>query len=356
MPNQRAIAKAAGVNQATVSLALRNSPLVSQKTRERIHRIAEDLGYQPNSYVSSLMAHIRSGRPPRNRGCIALLVAAPEHSLDRIETYALQWKGMAERAAQLGFSTETLYVDPDAGMSLKRIDTILQAQGIRGLIFTAPNLLKISPRPLSLAHYAMASMGFSWSEMPTHRVAASHWHNVQMAFRKLQANGYRRIGMCLPRANAAGGPARVWKSACLLLQDEMPVRNRIPMFVGRPGVVPITKFRTWLQKYKPDALVSLLGHEIVWLEKLGMTPPEDIAMVCLNRPIGSQFSGIEENHEVLGQAAIDLVATQIMSNSHGLPPHPKLILIEGTWVDGETMRFNPKTAIGGDEMAQDAGR
>jgi LacI family transcriptional regulator len=79
-------------------------------------------------------------------------------------------------------------------------------------------------------------------------------------------------------------------------------------------------------------------------------------VVCLNRPMGSALSGVEENQEMVGAAAIDLVATQIMSNSHGLPAHPKLILIEGTWVDGETMRFNPKTAIGGDEMAQDAGR
>ena len=47
-PTSRDIAEAAGVSQATVSRALRNSPLVRKETRDRIHRIARELNYIVN--------------------------------------------------------------------------------------------------------------------------------------------------------------------------------------------------------------------------------------------------------------------------------------------------------------------
>ncbi|WP_165763727.1 LacI family DNA-binding transcriptional regulator [Halalkalibacter urbisdiaboli] len=49
------IAKQAGVSYSTVSKALRNSPLVKEPTKNKIHRIAEELGYQPNVVARSLV-------------------------------------------------------------------------------------------------------------------------------------------------------------------------------------------------------------------------------------------------------------------------------------------------------------
>ena len=42
-PTSRDIAEIAGVSQATVSRALRNSPLVREETRNKIQQIARDL-------------------------------------------------------------------------------------------------------------------------------------------------------------------------------------------------------------------------------------------------------------------------------------------------------------------------
>ena len=53
----RDIAARAGVSQATVSRALRNSPLVRPETRERIHRIARELNYFVNRNAAGLRTH-----------------------------------------------------------------------------------------------------------------------------------------------------------------------------------------------------------------------------------------------------------------------------------------------------------
>ena len=53
-PTSRDIAEAAGVSQATVSRALRDSPLVGKETRERVQRIAEELNYTVNRNAAGL--------------------------------------------------------------------------------------------------------------------------------------------------------------------------------------------------------------------------------------------------------------------------------------------------------------
>jgi DNA-binding LacI/PurR family transcriptional regulator len=53
-PTSRDIADIAGVSQATVSRALRNSPLVRQDTRERIQKIARELNYFVNRNAAGL--------------------------------------------------------------------------------------------------------------------------------------------------------------------------------------------------------------------------------------------------------------------------------------------------------------
>jgi DNA-binding LacI/PurR family transcriptional regulator len=49
------IARAAGVSHSTVSRALSDSPLVSDETKARIQRLAQEMGYSPNTLARSLV-------------------------------------------------------------------------------------------------------------------------------------------------------------------------------------------------------------------------------------------------------------------------------------------------------------
>lgn len=48
------IAKQAGVSVSTTSRALNDNPRISQETRERVKKIAAELGYQPNYTARNL--------------------------------------------------------------------------------------------------------------------------------------------------------------------------------------------------------------------------------------------------------------------------------------------------------------
>ncbi len=339
MPNQRDIARAAGVTQAAVSMALRGDPSIPEETRRRIHAAAEAVGYRPNAYVSTLMAHIRSGRQPRDKGCIAIVSDAKNES-DWLwgDTTLMQYAGIVERARQTGFHTECFYTDGNAALAAK-IDRILYARGITGMILATPRKYQqvdLGPA-FQWSRYAIATIAYSWTTPAVDRVASHHKHSVETVFAQLALRGYKRPGMILP-ANAVEGVDSNWLAGYLVCQYRLPAAVRIPLHVGRPGSTTVSAFKSWLRKWKPDVLICLVGHEQEWLDQLGLRAPDDIGLVCLNRPTDSRFSGIEERHETIGAAVLDIVAARIQHNEYGLPAQPKLILINGVWSDGETLR------------------
>lgn len=80
-PTIKDIARRAGVSESAVSFALNDRPGVSQDTRARIRRVAEELGWQPNSAARAL-----SGE---RAGAVGLVLARPAQTLG-VESFFLQ--------------------------------------------------------------------------------------------------------------------------------------------------------------------------------------------------------------------------------------------------------------------------
>jgi LacI family transcriptional regulator len=336
MPNQRAVAAAAGVTQSTVSLALRGHRGIPEATRQRVQAAAARLGYSPSPYVNSLMAHIKRGKLPSDKGCIAILIDA-ESEQDwagfTTPTYLRQRKGMFDEAEKMGFHAECFYLRAPH-MDAKKLDRIWTARGIVGLILMTPYLgTKI---PIDWSRYAISTISYSWTEPQVDSVSSRHLGNVDMAFEQALARGYRRIGMCLPH-EVPLARAHDWYMGFTWWQARLPKEQQVRLLRILPDDM-FPKFARWIKKWRPDVLITLFGWEDRWLAQMGMRIPEDIGMICMNRPIESPYAGTEENHEVIGAAAVELVASRIMHNNFGLPEHPRLTLIAGTWTDGNSLR------------------
>ena len=86
------IAHLAGVSQATVSRALRNSPLVNPVTRERIQRIARELNYRVDRSAAGL-------RSQRSNTLALLLSEDPTSDDSQINPFFLSMLGNITRYA-----------------------------------------------------------------------------------------------------------------------------------------------------------------------------------------------------------------------------------------------------------------
>jgi LacI family transcriptional regulator len=340
MLNQRALAASLGISQSTVARALRGSTLVNPETRRRIETAASQIGYRPNPLVSTLMAHIRSGRNIRDQGVIAILVDAPSVTVQAISpVYHAQHVGLQRRALSLGYTTEVFPVRNRENTDAV-LDKMLYSRGIAGVILAAPlsvALTSLLENKLQLKweRYAFASISYDWQSPLVDRATANHRRNVDIAYHELLARGYTRIGLSLPRSAFNSNDSN-WLSGYMVNQYYHPPETRIPLFVS-PPTLPGEAFRDWYQTWKPDALLCLTGEELEWMQAIGLSPLRDMALVCLNRPAGSHFSGVDEDNVFVGETACDIVVDHITRNTRGVPERPRLILVDGKWTEGETL-------------------
>ena len=334
MLNQRALAKHLGLTQATVSRALRGD--ASKKTLARVRQAAEKFGYRENPLVSAVMEQIRSGRPITEQGCIAILVDAESASEWPVnETYKLQYEGMVQRAAQHGYRTECFFLGTDDATE-RSIDRILYARGISGVILSVPVREGRTSLELSWERYTAVTISQEWRFLEMNRVSSDHRYNLHRAYAELVGRGYARIGLSLP-PSGIDPKGCDWLGPYLATVHHFPRSRQMPVFFGSTKTAPLKSFRSWYEKWRPDALLCLLGEELEWMQAMGLSPLKEMGLVCLNRPLGSKFSGIEENNALVGDLACAVVVNHLRGNELGLPEHPQRILVEGTWVEGKTL-------------------
>ncbi|MDF3128549.1 LacI family DNA-binding transcriptional regulator [Kiritimatiellaeota bacterium B1221] len=356
MINQREIAEALGVNQSTVSLALRGSKRVAPALRRKIRDTAKQMGYTPNPSVNAVMARIRSGKKISGQGVIALMIAAKSmKEWYEIETYRIFHQGVIQRGMELGYRVENFFLAaPD--MDCENLDKILTARGISGIIF-APPYYGNRRLKLNWDHYAAVGIGFGREEQDLNRVVYDSLQSFTTAFHELQKLGYRRIGVIIHQNMIIGSRHGIkWYTAYLDCQNDLPKKNRIPVFPINSPDPPwepwpsdlkeqeFHNFQHWLSKWKPDALLTTIGEEISWLKALNIEVSRDIGVACLALPKNSSYAGINEKSDVIGATAIEWVAGQIAQNDLGLPAHQKTMMVEGVWVWGETVKSRTRTS------------
>lgn len=330
MPNQRELALHLSLSQATVSLALRNSPLINDATRLRVLRAAGDLGYFPNPQVASLMSHIRQGRKVKEQGCIALLVdfATEAEWLAFHPAYVQQYEAIRDRARLRGYRTECFFLRAP-GMSPAKVDRILYSRGIVGLILVGPREDASYPVELRWERYACGKAGYTWEEPRVDCVTANNRQHVELAFRKLTDLGCRRIGYCISRIMLPRADSN-WVAGYLIAQRKLPAGSRVPMFVSDFTSAGRARFRKWLERWKPDAVIGGV-MEKEWLDA---APLRRKPQFCFRfHHAGKMAFAIDENDAVIGETLCDLVIEQIIHNKRGIPAHPRLIQIEGSWFD-----------------------
>ena len=122
---QKQIATRLGISACMVGRALRNDPAYSLETRERIQKVAREMGYHAGlNQNARQMAGRRHGRSPR-LGTIGLI--AQPHSMQSLPYYAHLHAGITRAAHDLGHEVLHIPEEPSPGWS--KVDGVLGFAG-----------------------------------------------------------------------------------------------------------------------------------------------------------------------------------------------------------------------------------
>lgn len=329
------VAQAAGVSVMTVSLAMRHDPSIPATTRERVLGIAARLGYRRNPLVSVLMAGLRGWHPRgRDAHVVAYVESFPANATrQQAATLARFRTGAKECAEKHGYRLQVFRLGED-GLSEVRLEQMLGARGIRGVVFAPmPTLGSALLQPWK--SHALATVGFSLAHPSLHRAVNHQIHSIRLAIAELLAVGYRRIGLVVSR-HEDGRVERNWLSSILLVQHENAGTERgFPLFFEEK--IERRALLAWQRKERPEVILTTEPNVPVMLARAGGRGSERVgfAHMHLTRDLIG-YSGIDQNNEQVGAAAVDLVVEQLHGNSFGIPQNPKTVLIEGRWVPGTT--------------------
>jgi len=349
------LAKLAGVHKATVSRALRNHPTIPVVTRDRIHAIARREGYRPNPLVAMYQAQARSNRPTAMQATLAWINDYPNPACWQEFPWLRGYlSGARNRCEACGFRLEEISTGeiPHAGgKDPGRLSEVLRQRGIFGGIL--PLMLHRQYLLEEWSDCVISLIGSGHQAAPGETADnASHFYpqgfpiadrdfyfNLRLAFQNVLQRGYSRVGFVYSRYLDSESEGRT-QAGFLVEQARLPESQRVPVLFlerfkeGRPPA-----FDRWMKIHKPDVILSINPSVRDWVEQSGLSVPDQCGLVNLNVVEDVEnWSGIRENHEHIGAAAVDLLIGQLSRNEIGVPRQPRKVLIPGMWHEGGTLR------------------
>jgi len=332
---QQDVAKAAGVHRTTVSLSFKRHPSIPEDTRERVLKIAKKMGYCPDPMLSALASY-RSGLQTRPyQGTLAwLLIDSHLLPMDWHDLiYHTYFLGAEEQAKEYGYNIEVFDYNTNE-MSAKRMASILRARNVNGILLS-PQSLPHTVREFVWNDFSFISFGYTLSSPKLHLVTAAQYRSTLRLLDKMHQVGYRRIAFAFDATH----DARVdhnFLAGYLTFQHTNGMTPLIYPYSWLPKTMD--SFLDFYRVNKPDAVITGDINLVRYIRELGLRVPEDIGVgspVVGSRAYG--ITGFDENNREIGATAVNRLVNMIFRGEKGIPSEAQCTLVDGIWVEGETL-------------------
>jgi LacI family transcriptional regulator len=334
VPTIRALARQLGLSRTTVSEALRGLPRIHEKTAARVREAASRAGYRANPLASAVMSQIRRSRSQAFRGGMAAVtIDEADRPSNSARYHEALIEGARTRAAELGYKLQAFLVGKE-GVTVERLDSILQSRGIQGVLllpaWQQPDLSR-----LDWSRYAGIYLDYMIERPALHSIASDHFRSLTGALKRLETMGYRRPGLFLHRHQDERLQHR-WEGAFLAYQRSGGKSGGIPpLIMDAFDRVPFTK---WFSRHKPDVVLGHWTEAVDWMAECGARVPETAGFVSLNVTTESRpCAGLDLRPELLGARSVELLIAQLQRNERGIPAAASLTVIPALWRDGPTL-------------------
>lgn len=319
---------------ASASRALSGHPNVSQPVRDRVRAMAQARGYQRNHLVSTIMGQVRGARTQHFFGNLAIVhVPSPQqpvmNAMQKLIVKAAQSRGL-----ELGFRLG-LFNLGDASTGPAALARMLRARGVLGIIFLQPNT-NHTTAGFPWAQFASLQIDYDSTKVVHHTITLDHHFTLVGALERLRSMGYKNIGLFIEH-HKDERLVHKWSAAFRSFQENQGGIGHVPLL--KAGTMNKADFLRWHSAHRPDLVVGHVDRSLLWLKRIGLSPPKDIGFFNLNwnertRPC----AGLDLRPELHGTVAVETLAAQIQRNERGLPPDPRTVMVSGQWVDGPTLR------------------
>lgn len=332
-PTVRSLARDLGLSHTTVSDALRGKGRVDPATVKRVEAAAQAAGYKRNPLAAAVMSELRRSRGGTFRGVLAAVdLLEPERRDPRGAFHAELMRGGRARAAELGFKLEEFVVGA-AGLTMGRLDTILQSRGINGVMIL-PAWTPPDWSGLDWSRYAAVYCDYVIARPALHCVCCNHYRSVTALLARLAERGYTRPGLVIERGRDERMQRR-FSAAFRAWHDGAP--TMVPPLIAE--TITAENFRAWFRRHKPDVVIDHHTEHIAWMEACGARVPASQGFVSLNAVYNTRpCAGLDQQPRELGARAVEHVIAQLQRNELGVPAWPTTTTIPARWVEGPTVR------------------
>jgi len=343
-PGRRAtlkdVAKETGYHITTISLALRGHASIPAETRQLIETAAKRMGYQRNAVFHALSRFRQQGRVRAPSPRIAYLenygagsgIKRPTHLQEMLD-------GASKQAELLGYQLDVLAVGED-DLDSRGVSQYLRAHSITGVVIGSFQA-GYANVALNWDEYAVAKIHSRHTEPKVTVVANDHLREVRIAFSRLAALGYKRIGIAIGRADedACGHRHTV---GYLMELASLPGDRQVPPLLfpyNSDAAMVGGMLGRWVRRHKVDVVLCnwLSIHQI--LEQAGgLRVPEEVACACLcicgTSERSTTLAGIRPRLDLVGERVVSLVVSQLKSGQLGLPECAASLYVQSIWKEG----------------------
>ncbi|CAM2954158.1 LacI family DNA-binding transcriptional regulator [Rariglobus hedericola] len=338
---QQDIARAAKVNRATVSLALREHASIPVTTRARIQKLAKKLGYQPDPMLSALATYRHGRRPAGFRGTLGWLAqTTKELAWREIPHFATYLTAACERAETHGYRVEVIDLN-DMGINWQRAAAVAKSRGIDGILLCPQPHAATNLEQFPWQDFAAVTFGYTMIKPKLHRIASAQYAATFRTMQELLARGYRRIGFVFNHQHDERTNHH-YLAGYLTARELHDPHSDMPPCIDDSHDPAQPGFWRWFERYQPDAIITGDRHFEAVLRTRKLRAPDDIGIACpgLADTSGSMAGVCEDNHQ-LGLIAVDFLVSMMHRGERGVPVHAQQVLVEGLWTPGRTLRSLP---------------
>jgi len=327
------IAKQAGCSRATVSYALNNSRQVSDETRERIQKLAREMGWRPNPELVRQMQITRRTRSNLSLPPLGIIVGLTVEELSRQGAVRCFLESAVAHAEHLGFSVNVLNVATE-NLTPKRMKGILDSRGVEGVVYIGAVVPEFPKEYFEVGNdYACAVAGYASAPVPYHCCMADLFAGGVLTIQRLHALGFGRPVALIPADVDRMLRRGVEAGITVGLQDfdlfkEGAVR-RVSLEESS-----YTALEDELLEQRPDALLGLDVRQCQSLQQRLSQKGLEVPLYSLDlMPDQEVAGGLDLLHQQVGRGTVDLVVNQLNACEHGVPPTQFSLNVEPVWRD-----------------------